>query len=262
MRPSFAPGKRERQPGIAESVASRRSPKHARRLRHKHGRPPGLARLPVRVASAEGLHERRSATAKRLLDVLVALLLLVILAPMWLVVIVLIKLNSRGPVFFRQRRLGRNMQPFTMLKFRTMRSDSTPELHRRYIAELVSDGRTANGTGLNKLTADPRVTRVGGVLRKLSVDELPQLLNVLIGQMSLVGPRPALEYELDHYAQHHFARFDVLPGMTGHWQVSGRNRLGFEEMLELDAEYAENHGFLTDLRILARTPRAAIGRTA
>jgi lipopolysaccharide/colanic/teichoic acid biosynthesis glycosyltransferase len=192
----------------------------------------------------------------------VALLLLIVLAPVWLAAVILIKLDSRGTVFFRQRRLGRDMQPFTMLKFRTMRSGSSPELHRRYIAELASNGWTANGPGLNKLTGDPRVTRVGGVLRKLSIDELPQLLNVVIGKMSLVGPRPALEYELEYYAKHHFERFAVLPGMTGSWQVSGRNKLGFEEMLELDAEYARNNGFLRDLRILARTPRAAIGRTA
>ena len=185
-----------------------------------------------------------------------------LLAPLWLVVVIMIKLDSRGPVFFRQRRLGRDMRSFTMLKFRTMRNHSSPELHRRYIAELAGQGPTSNGTKLNKLTGDPRVTRVGRGLRKLSIDELPQLLNVVVGNMSLVGPRPALEYEVEYYAQHHFARFSVLPGMTGHWQVSGRNRLGFEEMLELDAEYAHDHGFVKDLGILARTPRAAIGRTA
>jgi lipopolysaccharide/colanic/teichoic acid biosynthesis glycosyltransferase len=205
---------------------------------------------------------RRHALAKRSLDLALVLLLLAIFTPLFLVVAVLIRLESRGPVFFRQRRLGQGMQPFDMLKFRTMRSDSSPELHQRYIAMLASQGEAGDGDGLKKLTGDPRVTGLGRVLRKVSIDELPQLLNVIRGQMALVGPRPALEYEIPHYAPHHFERFSALPGMTGLWQVSGRNKLGFKEMLDLDVEYARNDGLVTDLRILAQTPRATFGRTA
>jgi lipopolysaccharide/colanic/teichoic acid biosynthesis glycosyltransferase len=256
---------------VRNGTALTRSPTHGRehRLRHKVLRKPvvRLPRPPDRGGDAGSIlgarrSARRSALAKRSLDLVVALLVLVALAALLLAVALLVKLDSRGPVLFRQRRLGRKMQPLTMLKFRTMYTDTSSEPHWRYIAELVNEGPAVNGEGLKKLTGDPRVTRVGRVLRKLSIDELPQLLHVVMGQMSLVGPRPALEYEIRHYAPHHFDRFTVLPGITGHWQVSGRSQLGFQEMLDLDAEYASNNGFLTDLRILARTPRAAIGGTA
>jgi len=201
--------------------------------------------------------------AKRLIDVVCALLLIVLLIPLMLLAALLIRMDSRGPVFFKQRRLGRDMKTFTVLKFRTMRPEASHDLHRRYVAELAreeSAGSQANG--LKKLTQDPRVTRVGHVLRALSVDELPQLFNVLAGEMSLVGPRPALEYELEHYRQDHFARFKVRPGLTGLWQVSGRSSLGFTEMLELDAEYANDASLSADLKILARTPLAAFRHAA
>jgi lipopolysaccharide/colanic/teichoic acid biosynthesis glycosyltransferase len=129
-----------------------------------------------------------------------------------------------------------------------------------YIAKLATG--QADEEGLKKLTADPRVTRVGRFLRRTSLDELPQLVNVLVGNMSLVGPRPALEYELQHYQERHYERFAVKPGMTGLWQVSGRNLIGFTEMLDLDAEYARSSNLLTDLKILVKTPWAAISGAA
>jgi lipopolysaccharide/colanic/teichoic acid biosynthesis glycosyltransferase len=188
-------------------------------------------------------------------------------------VAVVIRLDSPGPVLFRQRRLGRNRVPFTVLKFRTMAANSSPELHQRYIAELASSQPGENGAGngrrqetdagnIKKLTSDPRVTPVGRFLRRVSLDELPQLFNVVAGTMSLIGPRPALEYELKHYSPLHFKRFDVRPGITGLWQVSGRNRLGFREMLDLDAQYSESVAPVTDIGILVRTPMAAVRHAA
>jgi lipopolysaccharide/colanic/teichoic acid biosynthesis glycosyltransferase len=199
-----------------------------------------------------------AAAARRALDVFVAAVVLTCLAPLLLIVALLIKLDSPGSVLFRQRRLGKDMRPFTVLKFRTMRTDSSPEIHSRYIAELARATEAGEESELKKLTDDPRITRLGRILRKLSIDEIPQLANVIAGQMALVGPRPALEYELQHYRATHFLRFAVRPGITGLWQVSGRNRLGFNEMLDLDAEYATTATFSTNVRILARTPIAAV----
>jgi len=219
---------------------------------------------------------------KRAFDLVLASLLLLVLAPALALVALLIKLDSPGPVLFRQRRLGLSMDEFTVFKFRTMRPGVSAKAHQEYIARLANgngtgNGHHANGNGngngrmngnghasgngngeLKKLTADPRVTRVGAVLRRLSIDELPQLLNVIGGSMSLIGPRPALDYEPQHYAPRHFERFRVRPGLSGLWQVSGRNRLGFIEMLDLDADYAESYGPVTDAKILLRTPVAMV----
>jgi lipopolysaccharide/colanic/teichoic acid biosynthesis glycosyltransferase len=199
-------------------------------------------------------------TGKRLLDLVLSVALLALLAPLILVIALLIKIDSPGPVFFRQVRIGRGMSPFRMLKFRTMQDGCSPALHREFIAELAQSG--GNGDGLKKLTDDPRVTRVGKVIRRLSLDELPQLLNVAGGTMSLVGPRPALDYELKHYAPRHYSRFHVRPGISGLWQVSGRNLLGLEEMLDLDVEYATGRTMAKDVVILFRTPVAAIRHAA
>jgi len=186
--------------------------------------------------------------------------LLVVLSPLIGLIAVLVRLDSRGPALFRQERLGRHQRPFRVAKFRTMHADASDQLHRAYITRLAKGD--AEGEGLRKLTADPRVTRLGRFLRASSLDELPQLFNVVAGDMSLVGPRPALAYELEHYRPQHFDRFLVRPGLTGLWQVSGRSRLGFLDMLDLDVEYARHCAPLMDLRILARTPRALFGSTA
>jgi lipopolysaccharide/colanic/teichoic acid biosynthesis glycosyltransferase len=244
------------------------------RIRASHARAGQAETLDVARRASGAV---RAQPSKRALDLVLGVVLAALALPVMLAVAVAVKLDSRGPVLFRQRRLGRDMEPFTVLKFRTMAVDSSPELHQRYIASLVgSEPGTealANGDGLSngngngngsvkKLTEDPRVTRVGRLLRRVSLDELPQLFNVLGGSMSLVGPRPAIEYELEHYLPPHYERFSVRPGVTGLWQVSGRSSLGFREMLDLDAKYAQDANLLTDLGILARTPVAAFRHTA
>jgi lipopolysaccharide/colanic/teichoic acid biosynthesis glycosyltransferase len=219
---------------------------------------------PARIAIRERVPAAREAgggawpIVKRCFDILFSSLLVLVLLPLLLIVAVAIKLDSRGPILFRQRRLGRDMQPFTVLKFRTMHDGVSSASHQAYIAQLANGNGHTNGNGLKKMTSDPRVTRVGGVLRKFSIDELPQLFNVIGGTMSLIGPRPALSYELEHYGPRHYDRFLVRPGLSGLWQVSGRNQLGFTEMLELDAEYAESCGLVTDARIFVRTPIAMV----
>src|SRR5687767_5264700 len=167
--------------------------------------------------------------AKRPVDFAVAALLLVLLTPVILLIALAVRISSPGPVLYRQRRVGRGLREFTMLKFRTMYTGVSESTHRAYIAELVRGA--ASGEGLLKLTDDPRVTRVGRFLRKTSLDELPQLVNVLLGTMSLIGPRPAIEYELEHYQASHYERFQVRPGLTGLWQVSGRAEVGFVEKI-------------------------------
>jgi lipopolysaccharide/colanic/teichoic acid biosynthesis glycosyltransferase len=194
---------------------------------------------------------------KRGFDIAFSLLALIALVPLLIIVALTIKLDSRGPVLFRQRRYGRDMRPFTVLKFRTMHDGVPADAHREYIASLAA-GAQDHAPGLKKLVADPRVTRVGGVLRRFSVDELPQFANVLWGAMSLIGPRPAIDYEVEHYLPHHYERFAVRPGLSGLWQVSGRNEIGFNDMLDLDVAYARNCSFSTDLRVFVRTPLAMV----
>ena len=197
---------------------------------------------------------------KRAIDLVVSALLLVLLSPLFLVLALAIVVDSGRPVFFRQIRLARGLREFRVLKFRTMKLGATSELHQDYIKKLATG--QADDDNLKKLTEDPRVTRVGHLLRKTSLDELPQLVNVFLGNMSLVGPRPALEYELQYYGEQHYERFAVKPGMTGLWQVSGRNEVGFTEMLDLDADYAGASNLVTDIKILVKTPMAAISKAA
>jgi exopolysaccharide biosynthesis polyprenyl glycosylphosphotransferase len=194
---------------------------------------------------------------KRGVDILVAAAALILLAPLWLVIALLVKLDSRGPIFYRQERVGMDGRVFLFLKFRTMRADADDRLHREYQRNLIA-GRPDTNLGderrpVYKLHTDPRVTRVGRVLRRLSLDELPQLLNVLRGDMSIVGPRPPIPYEVEAYELWHRKRLDMKPGLTGLWQVSGRNRLSFDEMVRLDLFYIENWSLLLDLKIILRT---------
>jgi lipopolysaccharide/colanic/teichoic acid biosynthesis glycosyltransferase len=219
-----------------------------------------VARRPT-LLTAEARDSGVWAGGKRTLDLVLALVLLVVMLPVLLLVALAVKIDSRGPVFFRQDRYGRGMKEFAVMKFRTMRHGASEELHKEYIRQLMT-AEADEETGLKKLTKDPRVTRVGAFLRKTSLDELPQLFNVVAGQMSLVGPRPALAYELEHYEPTHFERFAVRPGLTGLWQVSGRSELGFREMLDLDAAYARDAGPKMDLQILARTPITLVRRSA
>ena len=194
---------------------------------------------------------------KRLMDLTVTLAALLVLWPLLLIIAVLIKLDSRGPVLFGQMRAGVGGQPFRMLKFRTMRVGADAE--KASLAGLNESGDPR----LFKIKRDPRVTRTGRLLRRTSLDELPQLVNVLRGEMSLVGPRPFFPGDLDVYERHHFERLHVLPGITGLWQVSGRSAvMDFEEVIRLDRSYIENWSVLTDVHILLRTIPAAFGRGA
>ncbi len=183
---------------------------------------------------------------KRLSDILGSSILLVLLSPLFLILAVWIKCDSRGDIFFRQLRVGKNGVPFHMLKFRSMRQDAD-----RY-KQMLSDVNEASGP-VFKIRNDPRVTRIGQYLRKYSLDELPQLWNVLKGEMSLIGPRPPLPTEVERYTDYHWRRMDVLPGMTGLWQVSGRSNLDFEEWIDLDIFYIERWSFLLEMKILLKT---------
>jgi lipopolysaccharide/colanic/teichoic acid biosynthesis glycosyltransferase len=196
------------------------------------------------------------ATAKRTLDIAVAGTALVLLVPVLLVVAAMVRLG-RGPALFRQTRVGFDGRPFQMLKFRTMRVGADDTVHREYVARMLA-GDVTPERGLYKLDADQRVTRVGAILRRTSLDELPQLINVLRGDMSLVGPRPALPYEACQFPAWAAPRFSVRPGLTGLWQVSGRNRLAMNDGLLLDVEYVERHTLLLDLGILLRTLPAVL----
>jgi len=201
---------------------------------------------------------------KRTFDLIVAALAIVLLFPVWLIVAVLIKLDSKGPVFYTQERVGMDGRLFLLYKFRTMKAGADPQLHREYQKAFIA-GRAEANLGKDskptyKLLADPRITRIGKLLRRTSLDEVPQLLNVLLGDMSLVGPRPPIPYEVEAYELWHRKRLDMKPGLTGLWQVSGRNRLPFEEMVRLDLFYIENWSLLLDLKIILRTGLVMIGR--
>ena len=201
---------------------------------------------------------------KRTSDLVIAALATALLLPLWLLIALLIKLDSRGPVFYSQERVGMDGRLFLLYKFRTMDANADPALHREYQRSFIA-GRAEANLGDDqkptyKLLADPRITRVGKLLRKTSLDEVPQLLNVLSGDMSIVGPRPPIPYEVEAYELWHRKRLDMKPGLTGLWQVSGRNRLPFEEMVRLDLFYIENWSLLLDLKIILRTGLVMLGR--
>jgi lipopolysaccharide/colanic/teichoic acid biosynthesis glycosyltransferase len=199
-------------------------------------------------------------TARRLLDVLVASTALVLLTPVLALIALAIRVESRGPVIFRQRRLGQGLRPFTVLKFRTMRHEADAAPHRDYVHSLIDRPAAGERGELYKLSVDNRITRVGRFLRSWSLDELPQLVNVLRGEMALVGPRPVIPYEVERYPERYLPRFTVKPGLTGLWQVSGRNERTYEEMVRFDIEYARHASLLLDLRILAKTLPVVFGR--
>jgi exopolysaccharide biosynthesis polyprenyl glycosylphosphotransferase len=194
---------------------------------------------------------------KRAFDLIFAALAILLLLPLWLLIALLIKLDSRGRVFYTQERVGMDGRLFLLYKFRTMQANADAELHREYQRAFIAGRAEANlGNETKptyKLLADPRITRIGKILRRTSLDEVPQLLNVLSGDMSLVGPRPPIPYEVEAYELWHRKRLDMKPGLTGLWQVSGRNRLPFEEMVRLDLFYIENWSLLLDLKIILRT---------
>ena len=197
---------------------------------------------------------RSSRTLKRALDVGGALVGLLITAPLFAYIAVRIRRDSPGPILFRQTRLGADMRPFTALKFRTMRVGADTDVHRDYIKATMTSDAPLNGNGMYKLDRSDAITPFGAWLRKTSLDELPQLWNVLRGDMSLVGPRPCLDYETEHFAPHHFERFLVPAGLTGLWQVTARANSTFGEALEMDVAYARGWSLGLDLRLLFRTP--------
>jgi lipopolysaccharide/colanic/teichoic acid biosynthesis glycosyltransferase len=196
------------------------------------------------------------------MDIVGSVLALLLFAPVFLAVALAIRLTSKGPVFFRQKRVGQSGEEFVFLKFRTMHVNNDPRAHQEYVRQLIAGSaqrhpENGNGNGVYKLTTDSRITRVGRFLRRTSMDELPQLFNVLRGEMSLVGPRPAIAYEVEAYDTWHRRRiFEAKPGITGLWQVTGRSRVNFDEMVRLDLQYARTWSPWTDLKILMRTPVA------
>jgi exopolysaccharide biosynthesis polyprenyl glycosylphosphotransferase len=191
---------------------------------------------------------------KRAIDVVGALALLTVTAPLFLYIAVRIKLDSPGPVFFRQARLGLNMREFTVLKFRTMTVDTDESVHRDYVRAIMASTASVGENGLYKLDREKEITGFGHTLRTTSLDELPQLVNVLRGDMSLVGPRPCIPYETDLFEEHHFERFLVPAGITGLWQVMARAKTTFGEALDMDVAYARGWSVALDLRLLCRTP--------
>lgn len=193
---------------------------------------------------------------KRVLDITFTLLIMIPLFVVIGIVAVFIRLDSKGPVFFRQKRVGRSGVEFYVLKLRSMYVDSDDSIHRESVKQYMN-GAALNGEGgsenLYKLVDDPRVTRIGRFIRKTSIDELPQFINVLRGEMTLVGPRPPLPYEVEAYGPREWIRLSGKPGLTGLWQVYGRSRVPFKQMVEMDIEYLEQQSLLQDLKLIALT---------
>jgi lipopolysaccharide/colanic/teichoic acid biosynthesis glycosyltransferase len=226
------------------------------------GRPSNAALYPDLTSHDEG---RRSVLiVKRTVDLVGSATALILFSPLFLFIALAVKLTSKGPVFYRQQRVGRYGQTFTFLKFRSMYVNNDSNVHKEFVTRLIASApggsnQAQSSEGVFKLTSDKRITRVGGLLRRMSLDELPQFLNVLKGEMSLVGPRPPIPYELAAYQTWHRQRLlAVKPGITGLWQVMGRSSVRFDEMVRLDLRYASTWTPLLDLKILLRTPGAVI----
>jgi exopolysaccharide biosynthesis polyprenyl glycosylphosphotransferase len=218
----------------------------------------------LRLALTQEVERKRGALhVKRLIDIAGSVAAMVFLLPVMLLIALVIKATSRGPVLFRQVRVGHHGKKFTFLKFRSMYVNNDASIHEAYVKAFIAgsaEAQPANGEAkIFKLATDPRVTPIGRILRKTSLDELPQFLNVLSGEMSLVGPRPPLPYEAERYSLWHRRRLQaVKPGITGLWQVEGRSRVTFDEMVRLDIRYARTWSLWLDLKILAQTPQAVI----
>jgi lipopolysaccharide/colanic/teichoic acid biosynthesis glycosyltransferase len=204
------------------------------------------------------------------MDIVGSLIMIIGLSPLFLVIAVAIKMTSEGPVLFQQRRVGQHGSTFVFLKFRSMYVGNDSKVHRDYVTKLIAgqaerkpSNGNGNGNGVYKLTDDPRITKVGAFLRRTSLDELPQFFNVLKGEMSLVGPRPPIAYEVEAYDIWHRRRvLEAKPGITGLWQVYGRSRVNFDDMVRLDLRYARTWSPWMDVKILLRTPGAMFGEGA
>jgi len=200
---------------------------------------------------------------KRVMDIIGSGAALLLLSPVFAIIAILVKLTSKGPVIYRQQRLGQFGEIFELLKFRSMRVDSDHKIHQEFMKNVIAgkhDGKTPDGKKpVYKMTDDPRITPIGQFLRRSSLDELPQFFNVLIGEMSLVGPRPPLAYEWEEYAIWHRRRvLEAKPGITGLWQVMGRSHVRFDDMVRLDLQYVRTWSLWLDIRILLKTPRAML----
>jgi exopolysaccharide biosynthesis polyprenyl glycosylphosphotransferase len=211
--------------------------------------------LPKNMAS------KTSQLTKRAIDVIGSLVALTLLSPLYIIIAIAIKLTSKGPVFFKQDRVGQYGIRFSFLKFRSMYYQNDVKIHQEYVRRLISGKQNGKGAGVDgmvyKIKDDPRVTPIGKFLRKTSLDEIPQFFNVLKGEMSLVGPRPPIPYEVEVYEAWHRRRFlEVKPGITGLWQVEGRSRTKFDEMVRLDLRYAKKWSPWLDIKLLLRTPGA------
>jgi len=196
--------------------------------------------------------------AKRLLDIVFTVLLLIPICIVIVIAAILIRLDSPGPIFYRQKRVGLHGAEFCLYKFRSMYVHSDDSVHRDAVVKYINGQEMNVGTAAAiefqfKLSDDPRVTRVGRFIRKTSIDELPQFFNVLRGEMTLVGPRPPLPYEVEFYTPYHWLRLSGKPGLTGIWQVSGRSRVDFQSMVEMDIEYLQHQSFWEDLKLIALT---------
>jgi lipopolysaccharide/colanic/teichoic acid biosynthesis glycosyltransferase len=213
----------------------------------------------------DGQHSRKvSLLLKRALDIVGSAAALILFSPLFVLVYLTVKITSEGPVIFRQKRVGQFGVPFEFLKFRSMYIANDPTIHEQYVRTFIAGKAdpvisATNGQVVYKITNDPRVTWLGRIMRRTSVDELPQFWNVLKGEMSLVGPRPSLPYEIEGYGLwHHRRLLEVKPGITGLWQVRGRSQTTFDEMVRLDLQYSRTWSFLLDVKILLQTPRAVL----
>jgi lipopolysaccharide/colanic/teichoic acid biosynthesis glycosyltransferase len=209
------------------------------------------------MGSSQLLVRGKAFLIKQALDFILTSLILITFSPWLFLIMLAIKIGSPGPVFYKQIRLGEKGKPFSFYKFRSMYVNTDDAKHRSYVKKLIKAGNPyvidENGKPLFKISDDERVTRVGRLIRKYSVDEFPQLLNVLKGEMSLVGPRPPLPHEYRDYRDWHKKRLDGIPGITGLWQVSGKDRISFEEMVKLDIHYLKNWSLWLDIKIILRT---------
>jgi lipopolysaccharide/colanic/teichoic acid biosynthesis glycosyltransferase len=199
-----------------------------------------------------------SGRLKRAFDIVIASLMLLVTGPMMVLISFLVKQSSPGPVLFVQERLGRDGMPFKFYKFRSMKHNSDDAIHREFAAMFINgdeDGCSANNSGekVFKMKRDPRITAIGAFLRKTSMDELPQLFNILKGEMTLVGPRPPIAYEIENYQPWHMERLKAVPGLTGLWQISGRSSVSFDDMVRLDIRYINEWSLWRDLVIMAKT---------
>jgi exopolysaccharide biosynthesis polyprenyl glycosylphosphotransferase len=221
-----------------------------------------LTANPTLYPDIQELHKTKKVSfmAKRMIDIAGSLAALILLSPVYLVIALIVKLTSKGPVFFKQERLGQFGTTFNCLKFRSMYANNDPKIHQAFMQQMIAGkAKSADGKPVYKMKNDPRITGIGKFIRRTSLDELPQFINVLKGEMSLVGPRPPLAYEYREYDIWHRRRvLEIKPGITGLWQVKGRSRVSFDEMVRLDLQYARGWSLWLDLQILLKTPGAVV----